>query len=498
MYLMPRKAFTASTPNLRLAAQAFHQGDFLKAMKLCDECLSVHSKDVNARHLKGRCLTVGGLYDLAKKELQTALKLMPNHPGILVSLAKVDVEVGDHELGIAKLTAALHQDPNHEEAALTRGFLHLRLSKIEEAPDDLLKIPEESPLYESAARGISLLYLDTGKFGYAVEWAQKILDRVPPEGVLHREAALIQGRAFDKLGRVQDAMNPWDKGKNDEVVRFDRQDFAYRIHKLIEIYSVPALTPRQQSMSKSCLPVFIVGMPRSGTTLVEQIIGSHKKSHCLGEIRHIEVLASLLPKKIQLNEEMPDCLINLTSTMLNELASEHLGDLAKLNKNNSSRVINKSLENYWHVGLLHQMFPKAKFIFVHRNPLDVGISVFSNSFNTKKFPYAYTNKLSDIEFAYRHIKKLMDHWAKMIPDLILEVDYEEILKDPEATTRQMISHLDLEWDDSCLDFHRTKNMVLTLSYAQVNQPIYTISMGRWTPYENFLTDLQEALNEGSS
>ena len=83
-------------------------------MKLCDECLSVHSKDVNARHLKGRCLTVGGLYDLVKKELQTALKLMPNHPGILVSLAKVDVEVGDHELGIAKLTAALHQDPNHE------------------------------------------------------------------------------------------------------------------------------------------------------------------------------------------------------------------------------------------------------------------------------------------------------------------------------------------------------------------------------------------------
>ena len=111
----------------------------------------MQSKDVNARHLKGRCLTMGGLFELAKKELQT-LALMPNNPGILVSLAKVDVELGDTELGIAKLSAALHQKPDHEEAALTRGYLLERLGRIEQAMEDLQKITDASPLYESALR----------------------------------------------------------------------------------------------------------------------------------------------------------------------------------------------------------------------------------------------------------------------------------------------------------------------------------------------------------
>ena len=493
---MSRKAFTTSTPNLRLAAEAFQKGDFLQALKLCDECLRVQSKDVNARHLKGRCLTMGGLFELAKKELQAALALMPNNPGILVSLAKVDVELGDTELGIAKLSAALHQKPDHEEAALTRGYLLERLGRIEQAMEDLQKITDASPLYESALRGMSLLHLNAREYSLAIDWSQKILDRVPEGNNLYREAAMIQGRALDKLGEVDKAMISWNKANRDDTVQFDREEFAYRIHKLIDIYPSSRPSPLPQSTCKSCLPVFIIGMPRSGTTLVEQIVGSHRKTLNVGEIRHIEVLASSLPKKIQSQEKMPDCLLELDTGKLNSLAADHLGDLARINKGNFSRVINKSLENYWHVGLLHQMYPKAKFIFVHRDPMDIGLSVFSNSFNTRKFPYAYTNKLRDIGFAYRHIKKLMDHWVKTFSDSILEVEYEQILKTPEETARQLISHLDLEWDENCLEFHKKKNLVLTLSYAQVNQPIYTSSMGRWKPYERHLAELQESLKEG--
>ena len=496
MRYMSRKAFTTSTPNLRLAAEAFQKGDFLQALKLCDECLRVQSKDVNARHLKGRCLTMGGLFELAKKELQAALTLMPNNPGILVSLAKVDVELGDTELGIAKLSAALHQKPDHEEAALTRGYLLERLGRIEQAMEDLQKITDTSPLYESALRGMSLLHLNAREYSLAVDWSQKILDRVPEENTLYHEAAMIQGRALDKLGEVDKAMISWNKANRDDTVQFDRKDFAYRIHKLIDIYSSSRPSHLPQSTCKSCLPVFIIGMPRSGTTLVEQIVGSHRKTLNVGEIRHIEVLASSLPKKIQSQEKMPDCLLELDENKLNALATDHLGDLARINKGNFSRVINKSLENYWHVGLLHQMYPKAKFIFVHRDPMDIGLSVFSNSFNTRKFPYAYTNKLRDIGFVYRHIKKLMDHWVKSFSDSILEVEYEQILKTPEETARQLISHLDLEWDENCLEFHKKKNLVLTLSYAQVNQPIYTSSMGRWKPYERHLAELQKSLEEG--
>ena len=493
---MSRKAFTQSTPNLRLAAQAFQKGDFLRALNLCDECLRVKSKDVNARHLKGRCLTMGGLYELAKKELQAALRLMPNNPGILVSLAKVDVELGNTELGIAKLSAALHQNPSHEEAALTRGYLLERLGRIEEAMADLRNVTDSSPLYESALRGISLLHLNARDYSSAIDCSQQLLDRTPVESSLHREGAMIQGRAFDKLGQVDEAMTSWKKANNDKTVHFDRQEFARRIHEIIDIYSESHPPTLPQSTCKSCLPVFIVGMPRSGTTLVDQIVGSHRKILSVGEIRHIEILASSLPKKIQSKEHYPNCLLELDAQKLSALATDHLGDLAKINRDKSGRLINKSLENYWHVGLLHQMYPKAKFIFVHRDPMDIGLSVFSNSFNTKKFPYAYTNNLRDIGFVYRHVKKLMDHWSKTFPNSILEVEYEQILNSPEENARQLISHLDLEWDDNCLDFHKKKDLVLTLSYAQVNQPIYTSSMGRWRPYERHLAELQESLKEG--
>ena len=195
---------------------------------------------------------------------------------------------------------------------------------------------------------------------------------------------------------------------------------------------------------------------------------------------------------------MPDCLLELDTGKLNSLAADHLGDLARINKGNFSRVINKSLENYWHVGLLHQMYPKAKFIFVHRDPMDIGLSVFSNSFNTRKFPYAYTNKLRDIGFAYRHIKKLMDHWVKTFSDSILEVEYEQILKTPEETARQLISHLDLEWDENCLEFHKKKKLGTHSELRTINQPIYTSSMGRWKPYERHLAELQESLKEDNS
>ena len=482
---------------LHSARQAFQQGEILKAIQICDERLSKNRRDPNALLLKGRCLTLGGLNEMASTHLKLALELMPKHPGVHIALGQLDAALGNPQGALSRFSKALELRPDSEEAALERGQLLERLGKHEEALADLRTITPESGLFDAASRAIGLLQLHTGELEAAIQSTQEIMNRTPAGNLLHREAALIQGRVHDKLGDTDKAMELWIKGNDDPKTAFDHKEFTERINALIRIYPETNINDLEKSTCESKLPVFIVGMPRSGTTLVEQILGSHDLIHSAGEIRHIESLSSSLPRRLGSKAKMPHCLLELNTESLDSLSKIYLGDLEKINNGNSLRVLNKSLENYWSVGLLHQMYPNAKFIFVSRNPMDIAISVYSNSFNTKKFSYAYTQNLGDIGFVYCEINKLMSHWAQIFPDAVLQVKYEDILNEPEEQARRMVDHLGLQWNAKCLNFHQNRRLVLTLSYSQVNRPIYLSSQDRWKPYEKHLGELQKALQDNS-
>ena len=490
---MAEKAFTQITSELKAGMRAFIQKDFRKAIQLCDVCLKKNPTDVNALNLKGRSLTKTSHFYEAERHLRKAIYILPNATTIQVSMARLQIARGLADAALEILNEVIAKQADFEEALLERGILLERLGQYEKALADLNAINSEGPNAVQAANTRSLLHFHRGQHKLSISETEWIMEHSQPGTAPYRSAAFVQGRAYDKIGMPEQAMKAWKIGNDTPTATFDREEFFKKIEATIHAFPAEPEANWLQSDCRSERPVFIVGMPRSGTTLVEQILSSHDKIYSAGEIRNIERLSASLPRRLQSHFSVPKCFSALDQDTLNDIAHEHLAELDKISPEHALRVVNKNLENYWHVGLLNRMYPKAKFIFIKRDPRDNAMSVYSNWFNPKKFPYAYTTDFGDIGFVYRHIERLMDHWSATLPASILTIRYEDIVRDTERLSKDMINHLDLEWDAKCLDFHRSSRLVLTLSYAQVNKPIYTSSRRRWEAYREHLGELESEI-----
>jgi hypothetical protein len=238
-------------------------------------------------------------------------------------------------------------------------------------------------------------------------------------------------------------------------------------------------------------PVFIFGLPRSGTTLIEQVLASHPRVHGAGELRlgrqSFEAIPAVLGRR---GRERPvECVADLDASSLRRLAGRHLERLALHDGGRADRVLDKMPDNYLYLGLLAAMFPAAAFIHCRRDLRDVAVSCWMTNFRTIR----WANDPGHIAGRFREYRRLMDHWRAVLPAAIHEVDYEETVTDLEAVARRLLEACGLEWDPACLEFHRTRRNVRTASLAQVRQPIYTTSLARWKHYEHTLAGLFEAL-----
>jgi len=235
----------------------------------------------------------------------------------------------------------------------------------------------------------------------------------------------------------------------------------------------------------SKLPVFIVGMPRSGTTLIEQILHSHHKVFGVGEIHDFQKSISALGFASGA-PRFPDAASRMSAAQLRRLGA-HYVSLIKSAAPTAERIVNKMLENFRFVGLINLALPQARIIHVRRNPIDTCLSCFSHLF-VDGFPYVYD--LGELGRYYRAYEGLMAHWRGVLPqNVMLELQYEDVIADLEGQSRRIVAHCGLEWDARCLDFYQTERQVRTASLTQVRQPIYKNSVGRWRAYERFLGSL---------
>ena len=226
---MAQRPFTKVTPALQQAMQAFSQNDHLRAIHLCDTCLQANLHDVNAWHLKGRCLTAGGLYDLARKHLKNALVLKPNEPSILASLGRLEVELGNAEAALTALNQALQLQPSFPEASLEKGNLLERMGEYESARKCLESINLASPFRDDAEYSLAQLHFHAGAFSEAVEQAEKLMARTDDQSTVYRKTAFVQGRALDKLKKFDQAMAAWKKGNANFQTNFDPNEYASRV-----------------------------------------------------------------------------------------------------------------------------------------------------------------------------------------------------------------------------------------------------------------------------
>jgi len=236
-------------------------------------------------------------------------------------------------------------------------------------------------------------------------------------------------------------------------------------------------------------PVFVFGLPRSGTTLVEQILASHRRVHGGGELRLVRQTFDAIP--IAMGRAMPpmDCLPHIDAVTIRRLAERHDERMRSLAANGADRIVDKMPENYIFLGLLAVLFPQAVFIHCRRDQRDVALSCWQTDFHA--IPWAHDT--GHIAHRILQYNRLMEHWRTVLPVSMHEVDYEEVVSDLEGTTRRLLATCGLEWDPACLEFHRTSRPVRTASVTQVRRPIYTSSVGRWKNYALALDDLFAAI-----
>ncbi len=257
------------------------------------------------------------------------------------------------------------------------------------------------------------------------------------------------------------------------------EKFIDRIMSVFENITLPC-------GNNSDVPVFVLGLPRSGTTLVERIINSHSAAFGAGELTEFKKLSDqILIEK----GRYPDGLSQFAEGDAGNLAYQYLKHLT-FQAPDARRIVDKNPFNFLHLGLIHAVFPNAKIIHCRRNLMDVGLSIYMQNFAD---PLPWTNELEAIGEYIKLYERLMAFWRDSLNIKILEVHYEELVTDLETYSRQIIDHVELEWESGCLDFYKIEGGVQTASTAQVREPVYTRSIGKWRNYETQLLPLANIL-----
>jgi hypothetical protein len=266
--------------------------------------------------------------------------------------------------------------------------------------------------------------------------------------------------------------------------RLDPQAFRKQVEEMISVFTPEFFAERRGWGDASQLPVFVVGMPRSGTTLVQQIMASHPSVHGAGELSDLLAIARNLG-----GDDIRGAATGWQRQALGEAANCHLAHLQAM-KPTATRIIDKMPSNVHRVGLIALLFPSARVIQCRRDARDTCLSCYFQLFIAG---HEFSYDLADCAQEWLATERLMDHWRKISPLRILDVQYEALVEDLEAQSRRLIDFVDLPWDPACLQFHRTQSAVLTSSVWQVRQPIYHRSIGRWKHYEKHLGPLNKTL-----
>jgi hypothetical protein len=304
---------------------------------------------------------------------------------------------------------------------------------------------------------------------------------------MHLHFAL--GKALADAGDAERAFRHMLEGNRLKRSQIDHDEPAVlgAFDRIRRVFTPSLVEAKSGQGSASRLPILIVGMPRSGTTLVEQILASHPRVHGAGEL---EDLARIVGGLCQSAGNYPEAIPALDPGQLGAIAERYLEGLVS-RSGGAERVTDKMPSNFYFIGLIHLALPEASIIHVRRDPLDTCLSCFSKLFAS---PQNHTYDLAELGRYYRKYAELMAHWREVLPaGRMLEVRYEDLVADFEPAARRILAHCGLDWDEACRSFHRTARPVHTASAAQVRQPIYGSAVGRGKPYREFLTPLLREL-----
>lgn len=392
--------------------------------------------------------------DAARAELVEALRLNPRHLPALVNLGNIHEQCGEREQALTRYEAALAIDPT----------LALPLSRL---PNLQRVASPDDPLITRLQRAIARPGADQAE---------------------RADLGFGLGKALDDAGAYDEAFAAYTAANHasslsagPSAVRHNRAAHEQYVDRLIRLFNTPA-----PDTSEGPPPVFICGMFRSGSTLIEQILGSHPRVTAGGEIDLLPLIA-----RKHLGAHLRDPITPFGEAELQAMRKAYRDGIA-LQYPQADVLTDKRPDNFLYIGLIKQLFPTARILHTRRSVLDNCLSVYFLHLS-QSMPYALA--LEDIAHWYRQYRRLMAHWKTLYGDDIHDVDYDALVTDPRPQIEGALAHCGLAWDDACLNFHATRSAVMTPSAWQVRQPLYQRSSGRWRHYEHHLAGLRQALGE---
>ena len=495
-------------------------GNSQQALRLLERSIEIDPTDPRTHNHLGQVHVALNDKRSAATCFERALEIDPNHVASLNNLANITM-TRDLLQAIALYRRALALNPDAAFAAYNLAQALNENNSFDEALLLYRRTIALDPRHHQARHKLGVLLEQRGQFAEAIEhylMAQRldprhvsslanaiaIRDYIPDASMVRRAEEMVEargasdedriklhrglGKHYERAGDYEQAFGHFAAAKGllkRSKAAFDIGTVVKSMERIKQTFSREFFAQDRALISDSQRPVFIVGLPRSGTTLTEQILASHPRVFGAGELQDIPKMVKLL------RPDYPECVATMDPNALTELANDYLGVIDRLARSNALRVTDKMPLNSLHLGLIATLFPESRIIYCRRNPLDIAISCFVELFDLEQ---DYTTSFEDFGHYFLEHERLLAHWRTVLPVPIHELRYEGLIADPEATCRALIAYCGLDWDPVCLEFHQTERTVQTPSRWQVRQPIYRTSVGRWRHYLPQMASLIQLLD----
>ena len=502
----------------------FEAGHYKEAVKLIEKSIKIQADD-HAYNDLGQIWIKLDTLDLAKACFQKAIELRPNNAFAINNLANCLKKAGDSHLALRLYRDAVELSPDNPVFLTNLGNLLSKTDQHEEAIAVLLRSVDLTDTPADVHCSIGLCQEQLGRFAEAEMRYRAAIDHKPhharavaallalptapidpaqekvAKGIMADESidAEKKTRVAYGLGKLLERKKSYDEAffwykcaneiQHPDPDAYDNDAVKGMVHALKKLYTSERIQKLSALGSESMRPVFIVGLPRTGTSLTEQIIASHPQTHGAGELRD---LSHLVKKHLGGLSDLsnPKGFAARTKEALSSIANGYSEAIGLLAPKEAIRVVDKFPPNFLYVGLMSIVFPRATIIHCSRDIRDVALSCYTTAF---RMDYDYTSDMRNFARYYSLYSGLMDHWHNALPNPPLRLVYEDLVHDPDTWIPRIIEHCRLEYDERCLHFHKTDRSVRTPSNWQVRQKLYTGSIGRWKHYEKHMQPLLDEL-----
>jgi tetratricopeptide (TPR) repeat protein len=443
----------------------------------------------------GAALQLLGRYEQARASYEQALRLDPRLVDAHSNLGTVLQGLRRIDEAMASFRTALDIDPGHLDALAGVGALLDWQGRYAEGLALLEPVAGRGTSHPELVVSYARLLMRAGRLEEAKAMLAEALAGSRHGPAYRQRMLFLLGDVCDALGLYDEAFGHYREGNALKNVRFEPARWRATIDEVAAAFPRAALAGMPRAAPREPGPVFIVGMPRSGTSLAEQILASHPAVHAAGELECVAAIAAKLVQDYGAPAPYPAGAAGLSATALERMAAD-FRRAAGPTPPGVGTLTDKTLGNPLYFGLIEMMFPNARVVHCRRDALDNGLSCYFQNFAGASLPFCYD--LAHIGAYYRELERLMRHWREASTLPIHELVYEDLVADQERATRALLAFAGLDWDERCLRFHEHGRVVKTVSHAQVRKRLYTSAVGRHRHYQRYLGPLREALAGGAA